>query len=150
MSTSYVDAASAKPIAQPDEAAVGSPACTIARPAGSTTAGEHTVASLSRGSDYAALGRKIRSAGLLDRRPVSYAVRVAATSRDRAAGAREATPQARSYVRGPPTVREAQDPALNAKHEETKIKIHIRSGENKIDVRILPFGVSRLVALFDG
>ena len=106
MSASYVDAASAKPIAQPDEAAVGSPACTIARPAGSTTAGEHTVASLSRGSDYAALGRKIRSAGLLDRRPVSYAVRVAATSRDRAAGAREATPQARSYVRGPPTVRE--------------------------------------------
>jgi len=79
MSTSYVDAASATPIAQPDEAAVGSSAHTIARPAGSTTAGEPTVASLSRGSDYAALGRKIRSAGLLDRRPVSYAVRVAAS-----------------------------------------------------------------------
>src|SRR6476619_7915810 len=79
MSTSYVNAASAKPIAQPDEAAVGSAARAIARPAGSTTAGEPTVASFSRGSDFAALGRKIRSAGLLDRRPVSYAVRVGAS-----------------------------------------------------------------------
>jgi fatty acid desaturase len=79
MSTSYVDAASAKPIAQPDEAAVGSSAPTIARPAGSPTAGQPTVASLSRGSDFAALGRKIRSAGLLDRRPLSYAVRVGAS-----------------------------------------------------------------------
>ena len=150
MSASYVDAASAKPIAQPDEAAVGSPACTIARPAGSTTAGEHTVASLSRGSDYAALGRKIRSAGLLDRRPVStlseWQPRV---------GTAPQVPERRPHRHGPtsadhPPLEKAQDPALNAKHEETKIKIHIRSGENKIDVRILPFGVSRLVALFDG
>ena len=79
MSTSFVDAASATPVAQPDEAAVGLSADTIARPAGSTTAEQPTIASLSRGSDYAALGRKIRSAGLLDRRPVSYAVRVAAS-----------------------------------------------------------------------
>ncbi len=79
MSTSYVDAASAKPIAQPDEAAVGLSTHTIARPGESPTAEEPTVASPSRGSDYAALGRKIRSARLLDRRPVSYAVRVAAS-----------------------------------------------------------------------
>src|SRR6476469_7554909 len=79
MSTSYVDAASATPIAQPDEAAVGSSARTIARPAGSPTAEQPTVVSLSRGSDFAVLGRKIRRAGLLDRRPVSYAVRVGAS-----------------------------------------------------------------------
>ena len=79
MSTSFVDAASATPVAQLDEAAVGVSADTIARPAGSTTAEQLTIASRSRGSDYAALGRKIRSAGLLDRRPVSYAVRVAAS-----------------------------------------------------------------------
>src|SRR6478672_8476516 len=39
MSTSYVDAASAKPIAQPDEVAVGSSAPTIARPAGRPSSG---------------------------------------------------------------------------------------------------------------
>jgi fatty acid desaturase len=33
----------------------------------------------SRGSDYAALGRRIRFAGLLHRRPVSYALRITAT-----------------------------------------------------------------------
>ena len=44
-----------------------------------TTAEQLTIASRSRGSDYAALGREVRSAGLLDRRPVSYAVRVAAS-----------------------------------------------------------------------
>jgi len=79
MSTSYVDAASATPIAQPDEAAVGLSAHTIARSGASPTAEQPAIASRSRGSDYAELGRKIRSAGLLDRRPVSYAVRVAAS-----------------------------------------------------------------------
>jgi fatty acid desaturase len=34
-----------------------------------------TAAAVRRGSDYAALGRRVRDAGLLERRPVSYAVR---------------------------------------------------------------------------
>src|SRR5512140_1360160 len=79
MRPSYIDAASAPPIGPPDEAAVGVPAPTVARRAGSPTAEPPTVASLSPGSDYATLARKIRSAGLLDRRPVSYTVRVAAS-----------------------------------------------------------------------
>jgi len=38
-----------------------------------------TLAPAARGSDYATLGRRVREAGLLDRRPGSYAVRIALT-----------------------------------------------------------------------